>query len=69
MVRIFLAVVAAGFVIAAAGVVMLGLHPGLVATELVAIRVKEKGLDPSVAVPMTVPARMLVARRVVGGAP
>ena len=27
MVRIFLAVVAAGFVIAAAGVVMLGLHP------------------------------------------
>jgi len=36
------------------------MHPGLVATELVAIRVKEKGLDPSVAVPMTVPARMLV---------
>jgi hypothetical protein len=39
---------------------IIGMHPGLVATELVAIRVKEKGLDPSVAVPMTVPARMLV---------
>ena len=33
---------------------------GLVATELVAIRVKEAGLDDSVAVPMTVPARMMV---------
>jgi hypothetical protein len=31
-----------------------------VATELVAIRVKEAGLDDSVAVPMQVPARMLV---------
>jgi NAD(P)-dependent dehydrogenase (short-subunit alcohol dehydrogenase family) len=41
-------------------IAVIGLHPGLVATELVAIRVKEKGLDPSVAVPMTVPARMIV---------
>jgi NAD(P)-dependent dehydrogenase (short-subunit alcohol dehydrogenase family) len=41
-------------------IAIIGMHPGLVATELVAIRVKEKGLDPSVAVPMTVPARMLV---------
>ena len=44
----------------AKNIAIIGLHPGLVATELVAIRVKEKGLDPSVAVPMTVPARMLV---------
>jgi hypothetical protein len=36
------------------------MHPGLVATEVVAIRVKEAGLDNSVAVPMTVPSRMLV---------
>lgn len=41
-------------------IAVIGLHPGLVATELVAIRVKEKGLDDSVAVPMDVPARMLV---------
>ena len=41
-------------------IAVIGLHPGLVATELVAIRVKEKGLDNSVAVPMEVPARMLV---------
>lgn len=41
-------------------IAVIGLHPGLVATELVAIRVKEKGLDDSVAVPMEVPARMLV---------
>lgn len=39
---------------------VIGLHPGLVATELVAIRVKNAGLDDSVAVPMTVPARMIV---------
>jgi NAD(P)-dependent dehydrogenase (short-subunit alcohol dehydrogenase family) len=38
---------------------VIGLHPGLVATELVAIRVKEAGLDDTVAVPMEVPARML----------
>ncbi|MBU6269512.1 MAG: SDR family oxidoreductase [Sphingomonadales bacterium] len=44
----------------AKNIAIIGLHPGLVATELVAIRVKEKGLDPSVAVPMTVPARMIV---------
>jgi NAD(P)-dependent dehydrogenase (short-subunit alcohol dehydrogenase family) len=41
-------------------IAIIGLHPGLVATELVAIRVKEKGLDDTVAVPMTVPARMIV---------
>jgi NAD(P)-dependent dehydrogenase (short-subunit alcohol dehydrogenase family) len=41
-------------------IAIIGMHPGLVATELVAIRVKESGLDDSVAVPMTVPARMLV---------
>lgn len=41
-------------------IAVIGMNPGLVATELVAIRVKEAGLDDSVAVPMTVPARMLV---------
>ena len=41
-------------------IAVIGMHPGLVATELVAIRVKEAGLDDSVAVPMTVPARMIV---------
>jgi NAD(P)-dependent dehydrogenase (short-subunit alcohol dehydrogenase family) len=41
-------------------IAIIGMHPGLVATELVAIRVKEKGLDDSIAVPMTVPSRMLV---------
>jgi NAD(P)-dependent dehydrogenase (short-subunit alcohol dehydrogenase family) len=44
----------------ARNIAIIGMHPGLVATELVAIRVKEKGLDDSVAVPMTIPARMLV---------
>ena len=44
----------------AMNIAIIGMHPGLVATELVAIRVKEHGLDDSVAVPMTVPARMLV---------
>lgn len=39
---------------------VIGLHPGLVSTELVAIRVKNAGLDDSVAIPMTVPARMLI---------
>jgi NAD(P)-dependent dehydrogenase (short-subunit alcohol dehydrogenase family) len=41
-------------------IAIIGMHPGLVATELVAIRVKNAGLNDSVAVPMTVPARMLV---------
>jgi NAD(P)-dependent dehydrogenase (short-subunit alcohol dehydrogenase family) len=41
-------------------IAVIGMHPGLVATELVAIRVKEQGLDDSVAVPMAVPARMMV---------
>lgn len=44
----------------AKGIAIVGLHPGLVATELVATRVKDLGLDDSVAVPMTVPARMIV---------
>ncbi|KHK90265.1 SDR family NAD(P)-dependent oxidoreductase [Novosphingobium malaysiense] len=44
----------------AKNIAIIGLHPGLVATELVAIRVREKGLDPSVAVPMAVPARMII---------
>lgn len=39
---------------------VIGMNPGLVATELVAIRVKELGLDDTVAVPMTVPSRMIV---------
>jgi len=41
-------------------IAVIGMHPGLVATELVSIRVKNAGLDDSVAVPMTVPSRMLV---------
>jgi NAD(P)-dependent dehydrogenase (short-subunit alcohol dehydrogenase family) len=41
-------------------IAVIGMNPGLVATELVAIRVKEAGLDDSVAVPMAVPARMIV---------
>jgi NAD(P)-dependent dehydrogenase (short-subunit alcohol dehydrogenase family) len=41
-------------------IAVIGMHPGLVATELVAIRVKNAGLDDSVAVPVTVPSRMLV---------
>jgi NAD(P)-dependent dehydrogenase (short-subunit alcohol dehydrogenase family) len=41
-------------------IAVVGLHPGLVATELVAIRVKNAGLDDSVAVPTTVPSRMIV---------
>ena len=39
---------------------VIGMNPGLVATELVAIRVAELGLDNTVAVPMTVPSRMIV---------
>jgi len=35
------------------------MHPGLVATELVAIRVEDEGLDNTVAVPMEVPSRMI----------
>lgn len=44
----------------AKNIAVIGMHPGLVATELVQIRVRERGLDDSVAVPMTVPARMIV---------
>lgn len=39
---------------------VVGMNPGLVATELVAVRVKEEGLDDSVAVPMEVPSRMII---------
>jgi NAD(P)-dependent dehydrogenase (short-subunit alcohol dehydrogenase family) len=38
---------------------VIGLMPGLVATEIVNMRVVEEGLDDSVAVPMDVPARVL----------
>jgi NAD(P)-dependent dehydrogenase (short-subunit alcohol dehydrogenase family) len=41
-------------------IAVIALHPGLVQTELVDIRVKEHGLDNSTAVPMAVPARMMV---------
>jgi NAD(P)-dependent dehydrogenase (short-subunit alcohol dehydrogenase family) len=41
-------------------IAVIGMHPGLVATELVAIRVRDAGLDDSVAVPVTVPSRMLL---------
>jgi NAD(P)-dependent dehydrogenase (short-subunit alcohol dehydrogenase family) len=41
-------------------IAVIGMHPGLVATELVAIRAKNVGLDDSAAVPVTVPSRMLV---------
>jgi NAD(P)-dependent dehydrogenase (short-subunit alcohol dehydrogenase family) len=41
------------------GIAVIGLMPGLVATEIVALRAEESGLDTSVAVPMEVPARML----------
>jgi NAD(P)-dependent dehydrogenase (short-subunit alcohol dehydrogenase family) len=41
-------------------IAVIGMHPGLVFTELVALRVKNAGLDDSVAVPLTVPSRMLV---------
>jgi NAD(P)-dependent dehydrogenase (short-subunit alcohol dehydrogenase family) len=46
--------------LAGKNIYVVGMHPGLVATELVAIRVRDAGLDDSVAVPMTVPARMMV---------
>jgi len=42
------------------GIAIINMNPGLVQTELVAIRVKDMGLDDSVGVPMTVPARMVV---------
>ena len=46
--------------LAAKNIFVIGMNPGLVATELVAIRVAELGLDDTVAVPMTVPSRMIV---------
>ena len=41
------------------GIAVIGLMPGLVTTEIVALRIAEDGLDDSQAVPMEVPARML----------
>ena len=41
-------------------IAVISIHPGLVQTELVDIRVKENGLDNTTAVPMSVPARMAV---------
>jgi NAD(P)-dependent dehydrogenase (short-subunit alcohol dehydrogenase family) len=41
------------------GITVIGLMPGLVSTEIVALRIEENGLDDSQAVPMEVPARML----------
>jgi short-subunit dehydrogenase len=43
--------------LAGKGIAVIGLMPGLVATEIVTLRVREEGLDDSVAVPMEVPAR------------
>jgi NAD(P)-dependent dehydrogenase (short-subunit alcohol dehydrogenase family) len=40
-------------------IAVIGLMPGLVATEIVVLRIEEDGLDDSQAVPMDVPARML----------
>jgi NAD(P)-dependent dehydrogenase (short-subunit alcohol dehydrogenase family) len=45
--------------LATKNIYVIGLNPGLVATELVEIRVREAGLDPAMAVPMTVPSRMI----------
>jgi NAD(P)-dependent dehydrogenase (short-subunit alcohol dehydrogenase family) len=45
--------------LASKGIAVIGLMPGLVATEIVSLRVREDGLDDSVAVPMEVPARVL----------
>ena len=41
-------------------IAVIGMNPGLVSTELLAMQVKTAGLDDSLAVPMTVPARMLI---------
>ena len=41
-------------------IAVIGMHPGLVQTELVDIRVRDHGLDNTTAVPMAVPARMMV---------
>lgn len=40
-------------------IAVIGLAPGLVATEMVAEHVRSAGLDPTLAVPMTVPSRMI----------
>jgi hypothetical protein len=45
--------------LASKGIAVIGLMPGLVATEIVTMRVREEGLDDGVAVPMEVPARLL----------
>jgi NAD(P)-dependent dehydrogenase (short-subunit alcohol dehydrogenase family) len=41
-------------------IAVIGMHPGLVQTELVEIRVRDHGLDNTLAVSMAVPARMMV---------
>jgi NAD(P)-dependent dehydrogenase (short-subunit alcohol dehydrogenase family) len=41
------------------GITVIGLMPGLVATEIVLLRIEQDGLDDSQAVPTEVPARML----------
>lgn len=41
-------------------IAVIGMHPGMVKTELVDIRVRDHGLDDATAVPMAVPARMMV---------
>ncbi len=41
-------------------IAIIGMHPGFVSSEIVQARVKDAGLDNSQAVPMVVPARMLV---------
>jgi NAD(P)-dependent dehydrogenase (short-subunit alcohol dehydrogenase family) len=46
--------------LAAKNIYVIGMNPGLVATELVAIRMAELGLDDTVAVPMSVPSRMIL---------
>lgn len=42
------------------GIAIVGMHPGFVSSEIVEARVKDAGLDTNQAVPMVVPARMLV---------
>ncbi len=45
--------------LAGKNIFVIGLMPGLVATEIMTTRVREAGLDDNQAVPMEVPARML----------
>jgi NAD(P)-dependent dehydrogenase (short-subunit alcohol dehydrogenase family) len=41
-------------------IAIIAMHPGFVATEIVALRVADAGLDASSSVPPTVPSRMIV---------